>query len=67
MINHIGRMIAVQFIFDTFMLIIGIISLVLTIIFYVKLLNILIKKQIMMKEKSCNKVFRICVKLASEQ
>ena len=56
-----------QFIFDTFMLIIGIISLVLTITFLLKLLNILIKKQIMMKVKSCNKVFRICVKLASEQ
>ena len=37
MINHIGRMIAVQFIFDTFMLIIGIISLVLTITFFVKI------------------------------
>lgn len=50
-------MIAVQFIFDTFMLIIGIISLVLTIIFYVKLAKYFKKKQIMMKEKSCNKVF----------
>ncbi len=44
MINHIGRMIAVQFIFDTFMLIIGIISLVLTIIFYVKLAKYFKKK-----------------------
>ena len=44
MINHIGRMIAVQFIFDTFMLIIGIISLVLTIIFYVKLVKYFNKK-----------------------
>lgn len=67
MINHIGRMIAVQFIFDTFMLIIGIISLVLTITFFVKIAKYFNKKQIMMKEKSCNKVFRTCAKLASEQ